>query len=459
MSTDDEFDYKTADAYAIDTRAKLLVREVPRVYAPSAATASTIPSPQSKGTYGAYVEEYFGIPPNNIDGPDFPAARVELKTVPIEYSKGGAPRAAERTKAGSLDPFEVLSNSWPESRAHRKLAHVLFVFYHRLERGEAYEDMPVLATCLWELAKNPEDNKLWSSDYDIVRALIADGRAHQLSSSLTKSLHAHTSGTGRLRSQPNSPEPMKQRSLGVKPPFTTRLVTALLGKLDHLDPNLRDLAGEEFELALLDRLAKWKGMPVKAIRESFNVKKSTRKDQVAFVVTRALGDKQSKYAIEELSRNGISVKTVPLSPDGVPQESMSFPSFVPLDFNPDEEFEDSQFADQIQRLLIVPHTGKRKVDTDERRLETPFFWSPSRSDLTVISEEWKKFRDLIVNGSIDILPKESDTEFIHVRPKGRDAKDKIEAPGSKVFQRSCFWLNRKYVTRILQRDRTYEEAL
>ncbi len=449
MLTVDGFDYRTASSAQIQSRAQLLVRETPRTYAPSAASSHTTPSPHSKGVYGAYLEEYFGIPPNNRNEPDFPGAEVELKSVPIDYLKAGSARAVQRTKAVSLDPFEVLKHDWVRSDAHKKLARVLFVFYHRMRTGASYEDMPVLATCLWELEHNREDNNIWAADYEKIRGFVLAGMAHELSSRLTTSLHAHTSGKGELRRQPNSPIPMKQRSLGVKPPFASRLYLSLTGKLEQLEGSLRGLSGPALERELLSQLRKWTGREVGELRRSLKIKQSRRKDQVAFVVARSLGGKRRGYEIEELSRSGIALKTVPVSAAGDPQEAMSFPAFVPLDFSVEENFDESDFSDQIRRLLIVPHSGVRGGDTDRRVLRRAFVWSPSAEQLEGIAREWTVFRDLILAGGIERLPTAKSTSFIHVRPKGKDSSDVVEAPGAKFFQRSCFWLNKDFIKRIL----------
>jgi DNA mismatch repair protein MutH len=85
----------------------------------------------------------------------------------------------------------------------------------------------------------------------------------------------------------------------------------------------------------------------------------------------------------------------------------------------------------------------------EARLGRPFFWSPRQEEFRAIALEWERFRKLIELGQARDLPKASQTDFIHVRPKGRNAADRDQAPGGFDVVKKCFWLNQPYLERVL----------
>ena len=85
----------------------------------------------------------------------------------------------------------------------------------------------------------------------------------------------------------------------------------------------------------------------------------------------------------------------------------------------------------------------------ERWLGRPFFWTPGPGDLVGIREEWEHIRQMIRDRRAKELPHESETRFIHVRPKGRDANDRDMIPGGGTVTKKCLWLNKRYVQRIV----------
>ena len=70
--------------------------------------------------------------------------------------------------------------------------------------------------------------------------------------------------------------------------------------------------------------------------------------------------------------------------------------------------------------------------------------------MTAIASEWERFRRLIELGQARDLPKASETTYIHVRPKARNARDRDIAPGGFDVIKRSFWLNQSYVRRILE---------
>src|SRR5262245_53667581 len=78
---------------------------------------------RTKGWAGQMIERELGGGESGVRGPDFAAAGVELKTVPVNADL--VPR--ESTAVCQIDPVVIAGESWETSYARRKLARVLFV--------------------------------------------------------------------------------------------------------------------------------------------------------------------------------------------------------------------------------------------------------------------------------------------------------------------------------------------
>lgn len=95
------------------------------------------------------------------------------------------------------------------------------------------------------------------------------------------------------------------------------------------------------------------------------------------------------------------------------------------------------------------------------------FWKPNDENLRLIGKEWFEVKTIIKNGIVidnvkyglsnrnnNNLPKQSETEYIHLRPHGKDSRD-IDTKYFEYSNRSIeitkqsFWLNKKYINQIL----------
>ena len=170
--------------------------------------------------------------------------------------------------------------------------------------------------------------------------------------------------------------------------------------------------------------------------------------------------------IKEFEQLGILVKTIPIkTSDNSLFESISFPKFLIKEFTK-ENWDESTFSNYINRILFVPVSREKKsVDIKDRVLEKPFFWSPSTSQLELIIDEWEMYKSqasekLIIyekpfknkKGYIEQitnLSNEKETKIIHIRPHGQNSKDRDEDNfGTSVIKQS-FWLNKKFVKKLV----------
>src|SRR5438128_2640357 len=113
------FDYRTA------TRAEILARATDmqgKTLGELAGGALTpiVSGTRTRGDVGAIVEAWFGIPPNSVQGADFPGAGIELKTVPLAGS-GNAQTVKERTFLTMVDYEGLVRETWSTAAIRHKL--------------------------------------------------------------------------------------------------------------------------------------------------------------------------------------------------------------------------------------------------------------------------------------------------------------------------------------------------
>jgi DNA mismatch repair protein MutH len=129
---------------------------------------------------------------------------------------------------------------------------------------------------------------------------------------------------------------------------------------------------------------------------------------------------------------------------------MSFPAFDPVELA-EEEWEDSELCGRLQNMLMTPvFRARRDDDQMGQRVCKPFRWTPDRKQTNGIRAEWERYRDLFASGQIYDLPTSRETQFIHVRPHGRDRSDIVVVPGGRTIVRQSFWLNPTFVQELVR---------
>lgn len=403
----------------------------------------------NKGAAGAVIERFFGIAANSEQAPDFEAAGIELKVAPL-VMEGSAPRRIkERTSVTMIDFMQLDTESWATASVRPKLQRILFVFYE-WRPDVPVREFEVRAVTLWSppafLMPYLERDWLavWSKNHE--------GRAHEISEGDGALLGAATKGaTGATRPQPHSSQVAASRAWSLKPRLTWTIFAATQGEAldDQLLAELRAENPLDLVDLLLARLDPFVGRSIREIAGAIGVEPSTTaKDSAAQVIRRAMG-LPARGLPPSLSALGLEIKVVPVAPDAMPYESMSFPAFDHRELV-GEEWQDSDLLAHLQHMVLIPlHREQRGDELLDQRLCRPLQWSPDRAALRDIRLEWERYRDLVADGRADQLPSESDTSCIHVRTKGRDARDRVEAPGGLSVARKAFWLNREFVREIV----------
>jgi DNA mismatch repair protein MutH len=428
------FDYRTASAREIEALGRDLIGRAldsfstdPLLFKPSSAA--------TKGKVGAIYEAYFGIAPNSRGGPDFIGAGIELKSVPI-LLVGTEARAKERISLGMIDWKSLPTETWATAHARRKLEHLMLIFYEWSPfRPLGY--FSTLAAGLWKTDANTL--AALEQDWLVIQKLEIEGRRAEVSESLTKSLGAATKGPGHGSTS---------RAWSLKQPFVGWIYRSMTGQTPlPMRTQVRD-PEQEFERAMLAKLRAVEGKTIVDVATRVGMTVGRDKSAAARVVRHVLGQK-SKGRHGDFERFGVELKTVPIDHRGRPVESTSFPSFVHEEIQ-FETWPDSDLLGRLNRILFVPIRRSKGQPQGQGVLQRAFFWSPPERDLVEISLEWERYRALISAGRARDLPKASETVFIHVRPKARNAQDREMAPGGFEVIRKSFWLNSGYVERIIR---------
>lgn len=392
------------------------------------------PVARSKGAAGHIVERFFGITQNSLSEPDFPAAGIELKVVPVVSTAKGR-RVKERTVITMIDYARIVSETWDGAHVRKKL-DLLLVYYEHLV-GQPIDSFPIITWMRW----NPEGpvEALFKHDWEAIRAKVVGGRAEDLTESEGFILGACTKGPGggALRPQPNSAVLAPSRAFALKPSFTLNLL---------LDAERTGLAERQRLGRLRTGFHPFVGGTVGELAESVGIPPSKAKDWKARVARRGI----ARAAGCDIEALGLTVRVPWVDPNFSPYEHVSFPAFRHLELV-EEEWEDSLLLSYIEYMLLCPVQSPTRATLPSRcRILEPVYWRPTQRELTIVRSEWEGFRDRVREGKARDLPRPSDTRIIHVRTHGRDSTDTDPLPdGSRIPKRS-FWLNGSFVQQLLR---------
>ena len=401
---------------------------------------------RNRGDLGTLVEKYYfkHVPPTNL-GPDFPDAKLELKTTGLVRNKAGRFRAKERLVLTMINYEVIAHEKWEDSYFLKKCKLMLILFY-LFSKDIAVQDRKFVLNPL--IYRMTEDDKLViKRDWEIIHQKVIEGKAHELSEGDTFYLGACRKGTGgvkeKLQKQPFSKEPAKSRAFSFKQSYVNKLLTghiegeASLGISNSLD----------FEAATALRFEPFIGKSVNEISFLMNFHKKSPK-QKAF--HRLLANKilsAGSQNVVEVEKAGIELKTIRLRASGQPREAMSFPGFKTSEIVK-EDWDDSVFAEKLEKkfLLVVFRTD----EYDNEYLYKVSYWNMPYRDRMEAKRVWEETKRL---AGIDAkkLPKSADSRVAHVRPKARDGDDKELTPQGELVVKKCFWLNKSYIAEIVEK--------
>lgn len=412
------------------------------------------PLPRGRTGVGDLVELYLGKLPDNSPEPDFPDLGVEVKSLPMKRLRRSSWTVKEPTSLSMIDFNKLVKEDWATTPLRRKIDRILWVPYEHNSADK--RESRFRRSFLW--SPPSEDIPAYEADYRAVRALVLAGKAHEISERLSLVLSARRKGaTGEAtRSQPGTLVKAKSRAWAFKVAYTRPIlevyvlrasavsivehvaeIRQLVEVLPYVEGKLRQYEGKA--LAEIGAINPGKSGPVMLVRQLLRLPK--------------------KGKITEFEKLGVRVHTVwARASDLLPWEAVSFPAMVLKEFC-EEEWEDSALLDHLDRILFLPLLSDSRQG--QRRLGRPFIWSPSKDELKGIEREWSRFKELTQSGLASYtitakgrrrtqLPTMTETQFIHMRPHGRNARDTDVDFQGNVITKQCFWLNKDYLQAILK---------
>lgn len=143
------------------------------------------------------------------------------------------------------------------------------------------------------------------------------------------------------------------------------------------------------------------------------------KGWVGHLLELALGATAKSRDVPDFEAIGIELKSLPIDARGRPAES-TFVCTIPLLDVASVEYEESRVYRKLRRVLWMPVEGERRLRVSERRIGTPFLWSPSPAEDACLRFDWETLAGLIGRGSIEQITGHLGIA-LQVRPKARDS--------------------------------------
>ncbi|MCD1147509.1 hypothetical protein LQU94_05215 [Peptoniphilus sp. KCTC 25270] len=415
---------------------------------------------ETKGMIGHIIEEsVYGFDINSRSEADFKELGIELKTTPLKRNKNGSISAKERLVLNIINYMKEAHVTFETSSFWTKNQEILLYFY-LWEKGAPIQNFKVLKAVL--LTYSEEDLSIIRNDWEIIHHKILSGKAHELSEGDTMYLGACTKGVNAksMRQQPFSPILAKQRAYSLKQSYMTTIARQHLDseELERITDK-RELREKSFEEILHARFNPYIGMSVEEISQNLGLElNSAFKSKVQQLTSKILDIRGNKLdSIEEFSKANIVFKTIRLNKKGVPKESMSFKQ---IDFKEWLElpFEESEIYNTFEttKFLFVVF----QFDDEENLIFKGIkLWNmPEETIQGEIYGLWKDVRDKLEKGvkleksSRGIknnLPDSSFNGVAHIRPKARNAEDKVQLPDGQMITKQTYWLNSSYVAKIV----------
>src|SRR5690625_2783127 len=194
-------------------------------------------NPKNKGWVGNSIEsDWFGIPNNSKKEADFPNLNLELKVTPIRHTKNGW-SAKERLVLNIFDFHDEYKRTFDKASFIEK-ANLMELMYYEFIKVTNARKFCIKTVKIFNLRDLPEEDKLIiEQEWNLIIDKINEGKAEELSDSLTKYLRATTKGSKtekNMTTQPFSDTKAHRRSFTLKGSYMTELARKIMnGKYEE----------------------------------------------------------------------------------------------------------------------------------------------------------------------------------------------------------------------------------
>ena len=403
-----------------------------------------------KGSLGNLVQHaYFGIPANSLQEADFSLAGLELKVTPLKKTAKKGLRSKERIVLNLIRYTALAKETTLEKSSFLKKNRRLLILFYIYEKGKDIADLQFFAVLDWTIPA--KDLPAIRRDWETIAAAAKNNLAHVLSEGDTLYLGACTkgAGAGSWQEQDNGPT-AKQRAFSLKSSYVNRMLEDLIPKdQKSILEGVTLPVKMTFEEWVVDQYRPFLGKSLETLAGRFRTGTKAKHafNLAATAIAKNILGVEPGEKIAEFERADIQIKTIRLTHKGVLKESMSFRQ-IRFKEIVEQEWEDSMFYEDLsQRFFFVVFQDDAQ---GVPRLKKVKFWSVPPKDMYEVKEVWEDTKTKVAKGRYDDFFGASDHDIAHVRPKGRNAADKMKTPQGGMQSKKCFWLNRGYILKQLE---------
>lgn len=418
----------------------------------------------NKGAFGLLLEElYFGIKNNSDSEPDIFESGIEIKSAQVKFTSKNIKVFKERLKISSISydssfNYVNLFDS-PLWRKIEKILLILFIYRKGEDRLDNICDFADL------LIFPEEDIAQFAKDWEILKKLVQNNRANEITEGLTFYLSANTSGRN-SKDLVNAPGGLrvKRRAFSLKSTYLNELFNYKPPKLKAKIGIIKSKQNKTLEQTVIEELNKYQGKSCQQICELFKVDYTSlnkAKDYFSKVsklinklILSDISEDSSEIPFEkfeQFNKAGVIIKTVALEKTGNLKEAMSFPAIKWVELAEEDEWEESQLYDFISRKFLF-YVYKKNLQNKNPTFLKAFFWSMPQGDIDKMQYLWENTKEKVLRNEYDSFLSSTQHSVGHVRPHAKNAKDKAPTPQNTMEKKKSFWLNSKYVLEVIKQN-------
>ncbi len=419
----------------------------------------------NKGKLGHIIEEsFFGYLVNSSPTADFSEIGVELKVTPFKQNTNRSFSSKERLVLSLINYMEDYKYEFFDSKFWMKNKSLLLFFYLH-DYTIDISEFEIKHAILYEYPE--EDLIIIKNDYDIIMNKIKKGEAHFISERDTMYLAACTKGKNKLtlREQPFSDIKAMQRAYSFKPSYMTEILRnyALGDKIsDKIIKDYNTINFKTFETYIESVVKIHYKKTIGEIASQYDLR-SSAKNINDLIIRKIFNITCNLNKTSEFRKAGITVKTITLDENGKIKESMSFPKFKFIDIY-GQKYRESEiyriFSTTKFYFVVFKKTSRDTV------LQKTIFWTMDEKELEEeMRNIYENTKKVISKGNVissiadgrtfNNFPKIRGSYLGHVRPHAKNKYETNDLPvkdiltGRSEFTNQCFWLNAKFLEKLV----------
>jgi DNA mismatch repair protein MutH len=149
------------------------------------------------------------------------------------------------------------------------------------------------------------------------------------------------------------------------------------------------------------------------------------KGWVGLLLEQVLGASAGSRPEPDFPHLGIELKSLPINEQAKPLET-TFVSVAPLIGLVGSTWQNCYVRKKLAKVLWVPVISPKNVAISDRIVGSPFLWSPSIEEETMLAQDWQELTDMIVLGEVEKIHGKHG-QVMQLRPKAANSKAKTQA--------------------------------